>query len=453
MEELIIEMVAAQMPLSFKIEALKVQAIIARTFIVRKAKIFGGEGCYAYKDADLCKGESCKEWIEKEKLKEYWGMEFEKKWDALAKIVQDTGDKIITFNNKPIEPKFHAICGGATENSENVEDNRILYLRKVLCDHCKNAPEYKSYLELSLEEIEKRLNVGIEKPSPFKGSSMKGIIENIERDEEGRITHLEVGGKPFKGTEIVQLLGLHSTRFGWQPTGFKFEAQGKGHGMGLCQYGANTMAAEGKSAEEILKYYFTGVQIKEMEKPSIDKPLKGKIIVVDPGHGGDNTEDVIGPTGLREKDVNLSIALKLAAQLKKVGAEVYETRTEDIYVPLSKRAELGNIIRPHFFLSIHQNSFPNPNIAGSEIYHYRGDKEGEILANIILQELSSKLGVIQRGIKTADFYILREIRSSVLQIEIDFITNPQQEEKLKNEKFQELASQAIAGALIKYYCY
>ncbi|QZY55453.1 N-acetylmuramoyl-L-alanine amidase family protein [Crassaminicella profunda] len=213
------------------------------------------------------------------------------------------------------------------------------------------------------------------------------------------------------------------------------------------------MAKEGKSAEEILKYYFTGVQIKEFDRPGINKPLEGKIIVLDPGHGGNNTEDTIGPTGLREKDVNLSISLELAELLRNAGATVYETRTEDIYVPLSKRCNLAKEVRPHFFMSIHQNYFSNPNISGSEIYHYRGDKEGETLANFILEELWNELGLLKKGTKAADFYLLREVKSSVIHIEVAFITNPKEEEKLRDEKFQCKAAKAIAKGVMQYYGY
>lgn len=213
------------------------------------------------------------------------------------------------------------------------------------------------------------------------------------------------------------------------------------------------MAREGKTAEEILKYYYTGVQIKKIEKMSINKPLSGKIIMIDPGHGGNNMEDVVGPTGLREKDVNLSISKKLAKLLIEAGSKVYETRKEDIYVPLSERANLANKIRPHFFLSIHQNYFANPNISGSEIYHYRGDKESEILGNYILQSLSHKLNITSRGVKTADFYLLREVRTSSLQIEISYITNPDEEERLRDENFQYGVAEGIVEGLIKYYGY
>lgn len=453
MLELMKEMIASQIPIAFEEEALKAQAIMVRTFIVRKMKAFGGEGCLKYKQADICTDGHCGRWMNKEKLKELWGCAFEENWAKIEGVVEATEGKILTMNNKPINPRFHDTCGGATENSENVDENKTLYLRKVLCDYCQNSPYYQETVELSLEEIEKKLNVGTLKASPLKGPIIEGMIEDIQRDEEGRIICMKIGGKQLKGTEVMKLLGLNSTRFGWKPIAFQIEMQGKGDGVGLCQYGANAMALEGKKAEEILKYYFTGIQIKEFEKPSIDKPLTGKIIVLDPGHGGDNMEDTTGPTGLREKDVNLSIVLKLAEILREAGAEVYETRTKDIYVPLSKRAELANTLRPNFFLSIHQNSFANPNISGSEIYHYRGDREGGTLANFILQELSEALGTVQRGVRIADFYLLREVRTSVLQIEIAYITNPEEEKKLRSEKMQDQAAQAIMKGIIKYYKY
>lgn len=452
MDEIIREMVAAQIPITFEIEALKAQAIIARTSIVRKARVFGGEGCCKFDGADFCNCD-CGKWIPKEEWQDIWGSDFEANWNKLDHAVRETKDSILTIHNKPIEPKVHSTCGGATENSESVEEHKVIYLRKVLCDYCRNSPEWREVKEITLEELEEKLNITTGDLSPFREVPMTGIFDSIERDDAGRIVSLKIAGKKFAGKEIMRLLGLNSTRFGWKPTVFQFETQGTGHGLGLCQYGSNQMAIEGKKAEEILNYYFTGIQIKEFEQPSINKPLRGKIFVVDPGHGGDNEEDVRGPTGLREKDVNLSIALKIADLLEKAGAEVYTTRAEDIYVPLGKRASLANSVRPNFFLSIHQNYFANPNISGSEIYHYRGDQDGEELAVQILRELSQGLGTADRGVKVADFFLLREVRTSALQIEVAYITNPEEEEKLKGEEFHNKAAEAIVKGLIRYYTY
>ncbi|MBB6215562.1 stage II sporulation protein D [Anaerosolibacter carboniphilus] len=453
MVELMKEMIAAQMPISFEMEALKAQAVLVRTLLVRQAKSLGGSGCNKYDDADFCTEGHCGDWISKESLMALWGSDFYINWSKLERAVEETADQIITMNNKPIEPRYHITCGGATENSENVKGNKILYLRKVLCNYCSNSPYWKQTIEMSLEELEEKLNIRMGETSSIEGPWIQGMIENVERDEEGRIMEMKIGGTIFKGTELVELLGLDSTRFGWKPIAFKFEMGGRGDGLGLCQYGANAMALEDKDYKEILNYYFTGVHIKEFEKRSINMPLSGKIIVLDPGHGGDNSEDNTGPTGVREKDVNLSISLRLARILRKAGAEVYETRTEDVYVSLGKRAALANQIRPNFFLSIHQNAFANPSISGSEVYHYRGDRDGETLGNLILKELSQNLGTAERGVKIADFYLLREVRTTALQIEVAFITNPEDEQKLQNEEIQENAAEAIAKALIKYYSY
>lgn len=452
--ELVKEMVGTQIPISFEIEALKAQTIIARTWIIRRCRHFGGTGCKKHKGADLCTDGHCGTWKSKEELQKEWKENFEKNWEKLSRAEEETKDKIITFNNKPIDPKFHSTCGGSTENSEQVQDNKVLYLRKVLCDYCKESPYYRGTQEFTLEEIEERLNIKFLKATPTTDTEVESIFEDVERDEDGRIVSMKIGGKKFKGIEIMKYLGLNSTRFGWQPTGIKIETQGKGDGMGLCQYGAETMARkEGKKAEEILNYYFTGIQIKKIQKPDEEKPLSGKVIIVDPGHGGDSTEDAVGPEGLREKDVNLAIGLELLKLLKEAGAEAYATRTQDVYLSLSRRAELANKRNPDFFLSIHQNFFANPNISGTEIYYSRGDEEGKILANAILEEMAEELQTVPRGVKVADFYLFREVRSSVLQIEVAFLTNPEEERKLKEPEFQKKAASAIVKGLIRYYSY
>ncbi len=452
--ELIKEMVGSQMPISFEIEALKAQTIIARTLIVLKCKSFGGRGCSKYKGADFCTDGHCGEWLNVEQLKQRWKKDFEKNWDKLTRAEEETKDQILTINNKPIYPSFHCTCGGATENSERVEGGKVLYLRKVLCDYCKESPYYRDSQEFTLEEIEKKLNVKILPPTPVEGPKIEGLFEDIQRDEDGRIISIKIGGERFRGIDVMKRLGINSSRFGWQPITFRIETQGRGDGVGLCQYGADSMARkEGKKAEEILNYYFTGIQIKKIEKPSIQKPLSGKIIVVDPGHGGDSTEDTVGPRGLQEKHVNLDISLKLVDLLKNAGAQVYITRTEDVFVPLSKRADLANQVKPDFFLSIHQNFFANPSISGTEIYYHRGDEEGKALGNNILDEISKTLNTVPRGVKIADFYIFREITSSALQIEVAFLTNPNEEQKLKDEDIQYKAAEAIMKGLIRYYSY
>ena len=119
-------------------------------------------------------------------------------------------------------------------------------------------------------------------------SEIIGFIEDIEKDEHGRVKSLRVAGEKISGKELAKLLNLNSTRYSIFPTGVKFITRGKGHGMGLCQYGANVMAEMGYTYLDILKYYFTGTEVRKHILPSIKKPLYGKTIIIDPGHGGED---------------------------------------------------------------------------------------------------------------------------------------------------------------------
>ncbi|SKC58623.1 stage II sporulation protein D [Maledivibacter halophilus] len=452
-DEFIPELVAAQINIDFELEAIKAQTIIARTALIRKARIFGGEGCTKHIDADFCTEGHCGPWISKEKLKSKWGKNFQKNWEKLVRANEETRYLIMTIKNKVINPRYHPTCGGSTENSENVEDYNVLYLRKVLCNYCTSSPYWENFKDVSIDEIEEKFNIKLGKTSPINEANIDNIIEVIERDEEGRVKKIKLGDKVFKGTEFCKCLGLDSTRFGWRPTALRFETRGKGHGLGLCQYGANEIAKQGQKAEEILRYYYTGIDIKKYEKPDKNKPINNKVIVIDPGHGGKENTGVIGELGLIEKDITLSISQELKKELEDLGAQVILTRYTDEYISLNKRAKIANEIRPNFFISIHMNSFTNSNIAGTEIYHYRGDKEGENIANFIIKNMAEKIGSVNRGVKVADFYLLKTVTKSAIHIEVEYLTNLEEEKKLMECDYSKKIAQSIANGITEYYQY
>lgn len=453
MDELIPELVAAQINIDFEFEAIKSQTIIVRTALIRNAKIFGGKGCSKHSEADICLDGHCGNWISKEDLRQKWGEAFEDNWNKLLKAKEETKQLIMTFKNKVIDPKFHSACGGSTENSENVDDYNIVYLRKVLCDYCEDSPCWKNSKEFTADEIEEKFDVKFSKPSPLSGSNIDGIIEELERDEDGRVRKIKVGDKILKGTEFCKCLGLDSTRFGWKPVVLRFETRGEGHGLGLCQYGANEIAKQGKKAEEILKYYYTGIDIKKYEKPDKDRPINNKVIVIDPGHGGKENMGIVGQEKLMEKDITLSISGELKKELEDLGAKVTLTRDEDVYVSLSARARIANQIRPDFFISIHMNSFTNSSISGIEIYHYRGDKEGEVMSNFIIKNMAEKLGGVNRGVKISDFYLLKTVTSSAIHIEVEYLTNPEEEKKFMDNDYIKRIAKAISDGITDYYRY
>ena len=452
-EEIVKMKVISNIDISFHIELLKVQAIVARTQVVRNARCFGGAGYESCNECDLCDIDNNIHIVDEEYLRKLWKENFEEYKDKLNRAIKETEGLIITINNKPIDAQYHNTCGGSTENSENVIGNEIVYLRRVLCEYCEDSPYWSNKKKFLLKDIEEKLSVKF--PTAYYGldTEIKSFIEDIERDENGRVTALKIAGKTFKGQDVMKLLQLNSTRFSISPEVISFNTGGKGHGLGICQYGANKMANTGCLYEDIINYYYTGVEIKKYNKPSIKKPLSGKIIVLDPAQGGENCNDSVGINGLREKKVVLEIAKKMCKELEECGADVFLTRSEDEYVSLGKRAKFGNDKRPDFFISLSLNSFPNPSIHGCEIYYYKGDKDSEALGSSIMDSLVSGVNVVNRGVKNADFFLLKEIKNSSLQIFLDYITNPEQEEKLSNVNYIDKISHFLVKGIVYYYRY
>ncbi|HYF84085.1 MAG TPA: N-acetylmuramoyl-L-alanine amidase [Clostridia bacterium] len=422
-------------------ELLKAFAVMARTELARRTFIYSGKGCENHKGCDIC--------TEPGHCLEY-GLADVEVPQAVYEAVAETDREIMLFEGRPIKPYFHYRCGGATENSENVLGNRITYLRRVLCSFCKDSSDSRSDMYFTLLELEELLKTRVNKPEGIY-YNIQGMFEDIEVDDQGKINRIKIGSKTFKGTEVRELLKLNSTRFDYIPVKFLVKCIGTGHGLGLCQCGANEMARSGRSYQEILKYYYTGVNFVQMEIPDISKPLKGVRVVLDAAHGGNDCDDNKGSTGIREKDVNLEIVLKLKDLLEDQGAELYLTRDRDVGMALSDRAALSNGKRPDFFLSVGQNSFPNCTASGTEIYYYRGDSHGEKLARLIIEELSGSLGLKNRGVKTAEYYLLREVKASAVIIQMLYISNPQDEKLLCDKSFREAASTAIFRAIKAYY--
>jgi len=422
-------------------ELLKAFAIMARTELAKKTFIYGGKGCDKHKGCVLC--------TEPGHCLEYGLVQTEIP-ERVYEAVNSTANTIMLFEGRPIKPYFHYRCGGATENSESVLGNRITYLRRVLCSFCKDEDDQDSEKQFTVHELEKLLNIKISKPEGIH-YNIPGMFEDIEVDEYGKINRIKIGTKTFRGTELMKLLNLNSTRFDYIPVKFLIKCIGTGHGLGLCRCGANEMAKLGNSYEDILRYYYTGIKFGEMEMPEANKPLKGVKLVLDAAQGGEDCSDNTGILGTREKDVNLDIVIKLRDLLTADGAEVYLTRDSDINVVLSDRASLSNEKRPDFFLSIGQNSFPNPSASGTEIYYYRGDTQGEILGSLIIKELNSSLGIRNRGVRTADFYLLREVKASAIIIQLLYISCPEDEVLLMDENFRMDAAKAIHRAIRQYY--
>lgn len=369
--------------------------------------------------------------------------------EEVKRAVRETEGMVITYKGKLIDAKYHLACGGSTENSENVTGNPVLYLRRVLCKYCQNSPYWQNEKSLSIEEIQER----IRKKFPhytMEDIEIKGLMEEIKRDEYGRVEYLKIGNDIISGKELMELLDLDSTRFIIWPTGLKFISKGKGHGMGLCLYGANKMAEEGHSFEEIIKYYYTGVEIEKGSLPTGEKPLNGKIIALDPGHGGEDHGYKGDYLGLLEKDIVYNLSLKLKECLEELGCKVFLTRNGDEKVLASERIERVNNINPHFFISIHMDYYSNSNLKGVEMFHFRNDIESQKIGFLIEKNLK-EMDIPTRGVKEGNFYLFRGIGASALMVEVGFLSNKDEEIKFKDQKYIDKIALCISKGISSYF--
>lgn len=253
----------------------------------------------------------------------------------------------------------------------------------------------------------------------------------------------------FGGEDVRNLLGLSSTRFTWKVSGLSIQVMGLGNGLGLCQYGSRGMALLGFPVDEILKFYFTGVELKQVEKPTYSKPLIGKTIVLDPGHGGDSGSS--GPMGLSEGYVNLEIAKVVAEGLEQCGAKVVLTRDKNEFVSLAERVRISNDNKPDITISIQQNIFSDDQMGGTETFYYPGDIEGKKISQYIHRELTVALMLKDMGVKPADLFVLRETNNPSVMVNTAALSNPEEERLLSEPKFRQKAAKAIISGIKDYY--
>ncbi|MEW9094932.1 MAG: cell wall-binding repeat-containing protein [Clostridiaceae bacterium] len=189
----------------------------------------------------------------------------------------------------------------------------------------------------------------------------------------------------------------------------------------------------------------------------LNKILNGGSIkvVLDPGHGGYDS-GAVGPTKKLEKDVTLAITLKVGEILKSNGIDVVYTRSSDkVSWPsneaedLKKRVEIANNENIEYFVSIHANSAPIPGAHGTETYYSPGSVQGQKLAGAIQGQLVNAIGLTDRGVKPANFYVLNHTKAPAALVEVAFISNANEEKLLVSNDFQNKAAKGIAEGILK----
>lgn len=176
-----------------------------------------------------------------------------------------------------------------------------------------------------------------------------------------------------------------------------------------------------------------------------------KKIFVDPGHGGEDS-GAVGYSGVLEKDINLLIGNKVIADLRKYGMDVVASRTTDVTLSLANRVAAANNWNSDIFVSLHNNSYSDTSVGGTETYYYSGDPVGKGIADKIQSNLIANLGFNNRGIKSGDgLYVIKYTEMSSLLIEFGFLSNPGEEDTLNKDEYQEIASKSVVDGFLEYY--
>ena len=249
------------MPANFEIEALKAQAIVARTYTAYK--MYKGS---KHENADICDdSKCCQAWISKENRLARWNeAEKENNWNKIETAVKETSGKIITYNGEPINAFFHSNSGGTTERVSNVWGGTDYpYLQSVATSGEDVYTQYSSNITLTKQEFQEKLQAV--HPEIIIDWNEEKPIQITEYTESGRVKTLKVGNINISGVEARTIFGLKSAKFSIEVgENISFNVVGYGHGVGLSQTGADAMAKTGATAEQIINHYYTDVKIENI---------------------------------------------------------------------------------------------------------------------------------------------------------------------------------------------
>lgn len=265
-EDYIAGIVAEEMPPTNSIEALKAQAVAARSYILSKLSSYSENAPAAHHGALLCDDFShCHTWRSLEESKDTWDARFREDYAAKIKRAADeTRGEYLSYENKAAKTCFHAVSGGKTENAEDVWGVSLPYLTTVNSAEDTRADGYHSRVFYPKEAFETVLR-GL-RPSIQTAENLEDISPKFTYHDSGSVAALTMLGETFTGLEIKEAFHLRSTHFSLKFADGKavFDVNGYGHGVGMSQFGAAAMAEHGKNYREILAHYYKGTTLSQL---------------------------------------------------------------------------------------------------------------------------------------------------------------------------------------------
>ena len=261
LDEYLCNVVSAEMPATYEEEALKAQAIVARTYTIYKVNN------KKHTEADICDSSSCcQAWISKEdRLAKWEEANRDENWKKIERCVYDTKGKIITYQNLPINAFFHSNSGGTTEIPKEVwGGTNYPYLQVVQTSGEEGYEQYSSEVQYTYDELLEKLKTKYDDIQiDFNNAE---DIKILEYTDSNRVRTIKFGNHNLSGVETRTILGLKSANFEFikNDGSITFKVKGYGHGVGMSQTGADAMAKQGNTAEEIINHFYTNVEIKDI---------------------------------------------------------------------------------------------------------------------------------------------------------------------------------------------
>lgn len=252
LEDYIVGVLAGEMPVSFEIEALKAQAVAARTYVMKR--LVNNKNS----DYDIIDTTLNQVYLDNDELKKKWGNNYVNYINKLKTAVLETSGEYITYKDNIIDALFFSTSVGATENSEEVFVSALPYLRSVDSSwDAEVSPVFSENNTFNLKDFYNKLNLTY---------SNNLSIDVLQTTSTGRIKKIKINGTTFNGTTVAGKLGIRSDYFNISRDNdtVLVTTKGYGHGVGMSQYGAEAMAKKGYTYDKILKHYYKDVDIKKI---------------------------------------------------------------------------------------------------------------------------------------------------------------------------------------------
>lgn len=251
LEEYVAGVLAGEMPVDFEIEALKAQAVAARSYVMKQIER------NIKKEYDVVDTVTNQVYLDKEYLMTVWKSSYTDNMNKIKTAVLSTKGEYLSYDGKVAEALFFSTSPGVTENSEDIFTSKVAYLRSVESKWDEISPVYETSKTYTLNEFYNLLGLTY-------NNNLQ--IEILEKTQTGRIKKIKINNKEFTSNTICSKLSLRSTYFEITQSGniVIINNKGYGHGVGMSQYGAQGMAKYGYDYKSILEYYYTNIEIKKI---------------------------------------------------------------------------------------------------------------------------------------------------------------------------------------------